>query len=168
GNAIKTLGKIDVPADVADIKTLEYIKTKRIEIDSVKRAVGNNKKFWEFVVEKLIDKKKGFPTRDYNRSIEVPTYVYPSALWRLLAVLRKSITPILKPDVLMTKVQLSEYEGIIDNVEAKEKSIEKEFEGLVDKSSDERLGSLIGHIQDLVNQFAHQAEQDEGDEEKQG
>ena len=54
---------------------------KRIEIDSVLKEVGNER-FWDFVIHELIDL---FPTRDYNRVIDVDDIadVYTDEMFQL-------------------------------------------------------------------------------------
>ena len=59
---------------------LQFINSKRIEIDSVLAKVGNQR-FWDFIIYKL---NKKFPTRNYNRSINVPEYVMPPVLEGLI------------------------------------------------------------------------------------
>ena len=52
---------------------LDYIKHKRIEINSVITALHDNARFWEWIIEKL---RKQFHNRDYNRSVTAPKYEY--------------------------------------------------------------------------------------------
>ena len=68
GRTMKVLDKITVDEDIATEEELEFIKTRRVEIDSVTNEVNNNKKFAEYVIETLV---KRFKTRDYTRAIEV-------------------------------------------------------------------------------------------------
>ena len=63
---------------------LKYVKTKRIEIDSV-IAVNDNQKFWEYIVKKL---EEQFPTRNYNRTIDIPEHVVPTTIEKLNDMMR--------------------------------------------------------------------------------
>ena len=78
-NHLKPLQDLAAPHDNL-FETLKYVSNKRIEIDSVMAAVNDNAKFWEFILSKIEDK---FPTRDYNRAIDIPEYVMPSCLEEL-------------------------------------------------------------------------------------
>jgi hypothetical protein len=94
---------------------LEYVRSKRIEIDSIERAVGNLW-FWEFVKMKL---QKQFPQRDYNRSIIVPDIVYPSVYWEIVEELKQKIGKLLADDVDEIEQDLASYNGIIDDIDDK-------------------------------------------------
>ena len=111
-----------VPEDIATAEELEFIRTRRVEIDSVTNEVNNNKKFAEYIIKTLVKK---FKTRNYTRAIFVKDYAFPSVLWDLKRVLKKKSKPILEDSVEEIKVVLEEYEGIVENVETKE----KEFDG---------------------------------------
>lgn len=52
---------------------LEYLRTNRIEIDSVNAIVGAER-LWEVILAKLTEH---FPLRDYNRAVEVPDFTTP-------------------------------------------------------------------------------------------
>src|SRR5918994_7208943 len=60
-------------------KNLEYLKTKRVEIDSVIAVVGAER-LWEALLARL----KKFPTLDYNRAIDIEDviedYTYPTLM----------------------------------------------------------------------------------------
>jgi len=53
-------------------------------------------RFWNWLKDKLIET---FPTRDYNRAITVPDYVYTETMTNFIMVLRKSLTNQLKENV---------------------------------------------------------------------
>jgi hypothetical protein len=61
--------------DDPDRKHLEYLKTKRVEIDSVIAAVGAEK-LWEAICARF---EKAFPTRDYTRVIDMDALLTPPA-----------------------------------------------------------------------------------------
>ena len=56
---------------------LEYLKTKRIEINSVIAQLKDNEKFWNWIENKLRD---AFPDRDFTRMDVIPEYVKPDDL----------------------------------------------------------------------------------------
>ena len=56
---------------------LEYLKTKRIEINSIIAQLKDNKKFWDWIENKLRD---AFPDRDFTRMDVISEYVKPDDL----------------------------------------------------------------------------------------
>jgi hypothetical protein len=73
-------------------KELDYVRYKRIEIDSVLARLNNNAKFWEFVRFKFQER---FPTRNYNRAIDIPEYVIPDCVEELNDLVREKALYIL-------------------------------------------------------------------------
>ena len=71
---------------------------KRIEIDSVLKAVGNET-FWNYIIKEL---DANFLDRDYNRSIEVPEYVPQKEVDDLFTNIKN----------IIIKVQAEEWERI--------------------------------------------------------
>ena len=139
------------PAEDEDPETfyenLEYVKTKRIEIDSVVRKVGNEP-FWQFIVDKLTEE---FPTRDYNRAIVVPRYVDPDELIDLVVALRDKIKIILEDMVQEITDILSNTEGILEDIVQEESDIEEELKDVV--SMDSTIGPILDKIQKLVKKL---------------
>lgn len=54
-----------------DISYIEYLKTKRIELNIIVDSVGAQR-FWEWLRQKILDT---FPTRDYVRAVSIPWYI---------------------------------------------------------------------------------------------
>ena len=130
GRTIKVLDKITVDEDIATEEELEFMRTRRVEIDSVTNEVNNNKKFAEYVIEMLV---KRFKTRDYTRAIEVKDYAFPSALRDLQSVLKEKSKPILENSVDEIKAALEEYEGTVEDVEVEEKAFNVELISQLDE-----------------------------------
>lgn len=59
---------------------LKYLKTKRIEINSVMFQLDDNAAFWDWIAQEL---RSIFPYRDFNRSVDIPEYVLPESLQQL-------------------------------------------------------------------------------------
>ena len=74
-------------------------------------AVNDNLNFWKFILSKLEDK---FPTRDYNRAINIPEYVMPSCLEVLNEQVREKCTLILKQERNKMKRKFSNTTGFLD------------------------------------------------------
>ena len=100
---------------------LEYVKHKRIEIDSIVAAVGGER-LWEFIVYKL---EKLFPTRNYNRVISLPsTYdIYPDMIQKFLSHLAFVSETVTQDEEDKILSELGNVKGFID---VKEKKLEIE------------------------------------------
>jgi hypothetical protein len=92
-------------------KKVEYVSSKRIEIDSVMAAVNDNAKFWQFILSKL---EKRFPTRNYNRSITVPEYVMPTVLESLNQIVREKAIMISEKERIKIREEFSNTKGFLD------------------------------------------------------
>jgi hypothetical protein len=123
---------------------MEYLRKKRIELDSVVRKVGNQR-FWEYIAEMLTNE---FPTRDYNRAIKVPTYVFPDVLTDLADALRRKTTEILYVNVRQTKEEFEDYEGIIKDVNQEESDIEEQFKDVITMNAN--LAPILKKMQKLL------------------
>ncbi|HEY7082505.1 MAG TPA: hypothetical protein VH500_22680 [Nitrososphaeraceae archaeon] len=77
GNHLKTLQHGGDLADAYPEFWIDYIKSKRVEINSVITALDDNEKFWTWITEKLRDQ---FDKRNYNRAVVIPEYVMPKCL----------------------------------------------------------------------------------------
>ena len=72
---------------------IEFLKTSRIEINAVIAAVGDQR-FWKFILDSL---RGLYPTRNYNRAIELPSKdtdadeidLYPNAIKKIILHVRK-------------------------------------------------------------------------------
>jgi hypothetical protein len=73
---------------------LEYLKTKRIEINSIIAQLKDNKKFWDWIENKLRD---AFPDRDFTRMDVIPEYVKPDELQGVNDIMEEIGTAALKP-----------------------------------------------------------------------
>lgn len=149
GGATKTLhNSIEVPTDIATKEELTYVRTRRVEIDSVINNVGHEK-FADIVIKKLVAK---FPQRDYNRSTEVPDYAYPSVIHQLASIARKNTTALLVDNVEWLEGCLAKFEGV-KNITKMEKDIKANFTSLVDNTNNLDLIELFGKIQTLIDDY---------------
>lgn len=92
---------------------LEYLKTKRIEINAVKERVGNAK-LWEFIMHELLTK---LPPPNYNRSIDIPWLadITPSPLSKLNGEIADKVADITSLSVLEYQDKLAKFKGFSDN-----------------------------------------------------
>lgn len=91
---------------------LEYVKHKRIEIDSIVAAVGGER-LWEFIIYRL---EKLFPTRNYNRVISLPsTYdIYPDMIQKFLSNLAFVSETVTRDEEDKILSELDNVKGFID------------------------------------------------------
>jgi hypothetical protein len=129
-------------------ESIEYARRMRIEIDSVLMQVGNEE-FWDFLVDKLDEK---FPTRNYNRSVQVPESVTPDVVDEFIQHLQNKIKMLLKPEYDNEKVKLENFEGMLnDGIEQKKEEIIRRFKDIVSK--DENLKVTLEKIQKLNDEI---------------
>ncbi len=126
---------------------IEYLRHKRIEIDSVIKYVGNAR-FWAFVIDKL---KKEFPIKNYNRAINIPSSVIPEPLEKLTNIVNREVTKVLEPCIIDKKKNLESHEGYV-HVKECEKNIMSEFKNIVE-NKDGNLAPLLDDILIVVNKY---------------
>jgi hypothetical protein len=123
---------------------IDYVQHKRIEIDSILAAVKNNARFWEFILDKLEEK---FPTRNYNRAIDIPEYVIPDCVVELNDIVREKATYILKEERSRMQNRFSNNRGFLD-VTKYDKSIPDHFKNIIEE--DDTIKSLLRRIDGIA------------------
>jgi hypothetical protein len=93
GNHLKPLEQGGELAGIYQEEWIDYVATKRVEINSVTEALNDNQKFWDWIVEKLRAK---FTNWDYTRAVDIPKYVRPKVLESLNETFEKIGTATLK------------------------------------------------------------------------
>src|SRR5215216_5168383 len=148
--------------DLVSSDVLQFLKYKKVEIDAVLAAVGNER-FWEYLMHKL---QQYYPTRDYTRVIksspEVSNY-YPTVVYGLQSVLGKYIDLILQDESSATKDELKEVEGFIENINQRRQDIDKRYRAIVDKDEtlkeiDEKLTTEIQPLIDRLKRLIAELE----------
>ena len=119
---------------------IDYVQHKRIEIDSILAAVKNNARFWEFILDKLEEK---FPTRNYNRAVDIPEYVIPDCVVELNDIVREKATYILKEERSRIQKKFSNNRGFLD-VTKFDKAIPDHFKKIIEE--DNTIKSLLRRI----------------------
>ena len=155
---------------------IDYVRTKRVEINSVTEALDDNQKFWKWIVNKL---RGTFKDWDYTRAVDTPEYVRPKALESLNETVEKIGTAKLKGQREKLRDKLSDIgRGFLfdrtDKVLQEQQlktgkgepimTIAKYEEAIVDQSqriieSDEILKPFLEAIEDLDNQLQHDDEE---------
>ena len=126
--------------DLVNEEEFDYLSRKRIEINSVKTKVGTEK-LWEWIIYRL---KEVFPNRNYNRAIEVPNVVKPDDLKAFYAKFENGIKSRLECKSEKTKHELTDFEGLIDDVPRKRIEIEEEYKDVLKNNL---------HYQDLMDRL---------------
>ncbi len=134
---------------------LEYLKTKRIEIDSVMIAVNDNQKFWEYILKEL---KEQFPTRHYYRAIVTPEYVIPTPLEKLNDIVKILSTRLIRHKRKEISSKYRNYEGFIDDVDEEEKANSEELKTVIEKDK-QVMEPLLSKIQDLINEYGKKVDE---------
>ena len=147
---------------------VDYVRTKRVEINSVTEALDDNQKFWKWIVNKLRAK---FTDWDYTRAVHIPEYVKPRTLESLNETVEKIGTAKLKErreelrdklsdigpgflfdrtDKVLTEQQLKTGKGgPIMTIAKYEEAITEQSQCIIE--SDEILKPLLDKIKDLDN-----------------
>ena len=128
------------------VSNIDYLLHKRIEIDSVTKHVGNAE-FWKFIIDKL---RQAFPTRNYNRAIDIPSHIIPESLEMLTNLVEKKVTKILEPHVKERKEHFENYKGFVP-VREFEETIVKDFKDIVDNNNKEDDKSIAELLDDVLN-----------------
>jgi hypothetical protein len=119
--------------DLVSSDVLEFLKYKKVEIDSVLAVVGNER-FWEYLIKKL---EEYYPTRNYTRVIDPKpdaSNYYPSIILSLEISFKRYINLILEDEHKKIAGELEEVEGFIDDVRLKKCEIHKRYMAIVDKN----------------------------------
>ena len=123
---------------------VEYVHHKRVEIDSVLAAINNNAIFWRFILFKL---QKRFPTRNYNRAIDIPEYVIPDCVEELNDIIREKAVLILKEERAKMEKRFSNNHGFLE-VNTYDKSIPEHFKNIIEQ--DNSMKPLLEKIEAIV------------------
>jgi hypothetical protein len=164
GNHLEPLKQGGKFAGLYPQEWIEYIRTKRIEINSVTEELNDNEKFWNWIVDKFRTK---FTNWDYTRAADIPEYVIPKPLELLnenfkkigaailgkrLQKLRDSLSNI-GPGLLFDRTDkvLQEQGDTIMTIGKYEEAIAEQCRRIIE--SNETLRSLLSNIEDLNNRL---------------
>jgi len=164
GNHLEPLEQGGKLASLYPQEWIEYIRTKRIEINSVTEELNDNEKFWNWIVNKFRTK---FTNWDYTRAADIPEYVIPKPLELLnenfkkigAAILEKRLQKLrdslsnIGPGLLFdgTDKVLQEQVDTIMTIDKYEEAIAEQCRRIIE--SNETLRSLLSNIEDLNNRL---------------
>jgi hypothetical protein len=129
---------------------------RRIEMDSVLKEVGNER-FFDFIIYSL---KELFPTRDYNRTIDVEEVanIYTDEMFELQRLVIDMVKGVLQKSIDKTKEELSSFRGFIENVEKYEYNMRLGFEKKRDRNK--TLTELANDVKELIKRYSPPATTD--------
>jgi hypothetical protein len=134
---------------------LKYLKTKRIEIDSVMIAVNDNPKFWGYMLKKLEGK---FPTRDYNRAIDIPEHVVPTTIEKLNDMVKILSTRLTRDKRNEISGKYHDYQGFIDDIDEEEKANSEELKTVIEKDK-QVMAPLLSKVRELINEYGKKVDE---------
>jgi hypothetical protein len=112
-------------------------------------AVNDNQKFWEGIIKKF---EEQFPTRNYNRAIDIPEHVVPTTLEKLNDMVRILSTRLTQDKRNEISSKYRDYMGFIDDVDEEEKANSEELKTVIEKDK-QVMAPLLSKIQDLLNEY---------------
>jgi hypothetical protein len=128
------------------IKYLPYLRDKRIELNTVivemSERTGSNEALWNWLKDSII---RAFPTRNYNRAVEVYDIYYPNEWWSLKEAWGEKISNVLSERVQQIRSELKSSDEWIGNIEHKESEIEDELVGILlqDMEASEIINDMV-------------------------
>jgi hypothetical protein len=180
GNHLKPLQQGGELSGLYRKEWIDYVATKRVEINSVTEALNDNEKFWDWIVEKL---RIRFTNWDYTRAVDIPEYVMPKSLESLNENIEKIGTAIFKKqrdklreslsdigpgllfdrtDKVLQKQDTKKGKEEVMTVTKYEKSIAEQCRNIIE--SNEILEPFLDKIEDLDN-YLQEQQRKTGDED---
>jgi hypothetical protein len=171
-NHLKPLQQGGELADLYPKEWIDYIATKRVEINSITEALNDNEKFWNWIVDKF---RTRFTNWDYTRAVDIPKYVMPKPLELLNEEFKKIGTAILKKrldklsknlsdispgllfdrtDKVLQEQGTKQDNDVIMTISKYEEEIAKQSRHIIE--SNETSKPFLDKIQDLNNQLTLQ------------
>jgi 5S rRNA maturation endonuclease (ribonuclease M5) len=144
---LKEMGPAEGEDESTFYKNLEYITSKRIEIDSILAKIGNEP-FWKYLIQSLVNR---FPKRNYNRSIDVPKFVMPDVISEFLDKIKNKNVSTIRSEYELIKDELLDLEGTLDDVNEEEEKITIRFKTAIEK--DEKLLPILTKVQKLSDEI---------------
>jgi hypothetical protein len=124
-----------------------FLRENRIEINAVIAQVGDVR-FWKFIMDKL---QEIYPTRNYNRAIELPsqdletdeTDLYPNAIRKFILHIRKREANAVKGSEQKIKSEQEEVTGFLEVAVQKQKNKELVMKAIAE---DEDIKKIELHV----------------------
>jgi hypothetical protein len=98
-----------------------------------------------------------FPTRDYNRAIDIPEHVVPTTIEKLNAMVRIRSTRITQDKRNEISRKYHDYEGFIDDVDKEEKTNSEELT-IIEKDK-QVMAPLLSKVRELINEYGEKVDE---------
>ena len=147
-DALKTIAKNNSIYPILE-ESLRYLRHYRIEIDSILAELNNNERFWDFILDKLVDI---FPNRNYNRSIDVKESIMPEKLEEFITNITDLIAQIQEAERQKIMEELENTVGFIDNIVIKKEEIENRLRSVIEKDNHE-LKKILSEFEELNTKY---------------
>jgi hypothetical protein len=121
-NYFNYLKKEVYPGGISSELYFEYLETRRIELDSLMTFVPTEV-FWIWLRNKILGV---FPKRDHNRTVNIPSFVYTTAMNEFTEKLQIFLSKKLESKIIQTRTDLKKEKMLID-LNKTEKKIENEM-----------------------------------------
>jgi hypothetical protein len=126
----------DYPASIGgNTRFLDWLEENRIELNTI-LALAKPQAFWNWLKAKIL---KIWPDRDYNRAINVDSYIYTPTLNDFIEGLGNKIKPIIADKVKKAEDGLSKVEGFYEDVDEFEDNVNTRKEEIETDISDNVL-----------------------------
>ena len=102
------------------LRFIDYLMDNRIELNTILAAAGPQA-FWNWLKDKLL---KVWPSRNYNRDIDLNGYMYTPTMVRFYNWLADKSKDIIEDDIAQARYELSNVKGLIDNIHDKKAEIQ--------------------------------------------
>jgi hypothetical protein len=131
---------------------VNFLQNERVEIDAILAKVGSQR-FWEYIMDKLTHL---FPTRNYNRAIELPTEYYskeegfdtlPEAIKKVLIHIEAIAHIAIKPTKEEIISEMDEINGFLEVPEKKKNNSDRLSKVLAE---DRDMKVIISKFQELL------------------
>lgn len=132
-------------ADGTSESYIEYLKTRRIELDSLMTIVQTDI-FWIWLRNRILQM---FPKRDHNRTVHIPSFVYTRAMNEFIEKLQIFLSKKLESQRIQTRVNLKKENDLID-LNKKKKKIEKSMFSYL--FNDREIQYFDAALRDFTNQ----------------
>ena len=152
---LKKLPKSNIPLPYRDNlddwnRLLNFLDTgMRIEIDSIRAEVNNNEEFWDYIIAQLTSV---FPTRDYNRAINIPDFVLPKLIDKMIKEIENIVSDSQKQLREEIKNDLMKVEGFYA-VKEKTRGIRERLMSPVSKLDSESKNKISNTIMKFLGSY---------------
>ncbi|MGC1930574.1 MAG: hypothetical protein WA667_16520 [Candidatus Nitrosopolaris sp.] len=99
-----------------------------------------------------------FPTRDYNRAIDIREYVVPTTLEKLNDMVKNLSIRLTQGKRNEISDKYHDYKGFIEDVDEEEKTNSEELRTVIETDK-QVMQPLLSKIQDLINEYGKKVDE---------